>query len=375
MVTNSGVKRSSASLRTKVLVIGGGPAGSTAARVLAENNVDTVLVEKDFSFVKPCGGGIPSGAFEELDLPYAPVKKQIRKIKMVSPSGRTVEVNLKGGFIAMVERGQFDSILRQKAEDAGAELLQGRFRRFLEIGRQIISEVIVGDSPVRITSDYVIAADGINSRALVSAGVTPPMACYVITQRLESPLTDSCEFWFGSEHAPGFYSWVFPHGEYVSTGTGGFRIKGLRALHENFLKRRQLPAGDSLRGYKVPLWGSNVFNKGRILFAGDAAGQVMPLTFEGIYYAMKAAQFAAEAVIRDKPSEYKKLWKKRFHTRFSLMKRLWRYFLKDDASMEKFVSICERPYVQEASMRLWLNKKADKGALLSYINIFRKFIV
>ena len=62
-------------LRTKVLIIGGGPAGSTAARFLAKEGIDTILLERNFSFVKPCGGGIPDAAFDELGIPRNIIKK------------------------------------------------------------------------------------------------------------------------------------------------------------------------------------------------------------------------------------------------------------------------------------------------------------
>lgn len=92
-------------MRTKVLVIGGGPAGATAAGVLSRAGVETVLIEKNLSYVKPCGGAIPSGALKELEIPERLVKKKIKKIKLFSPSGQSVEADLKAGFIAIVNRG------------------------------------------------------------------------------------------------------------------------------------------------------------------------------------------------------------------------------------------------------------------------------
>lgn len=221
-----------------------------------------------------------------------------------------------------------------------------------------------------------MAADGVNSRALHSMGMSPPQAVYTLSQRMDASV-DACEFWFGSSHAPNFYSWLFPAGDGIFAGTAGYEAATAtpgKALLKNFLKRRGLSSEGQPRGYRMPLWQRRPLRKGRVLFAGDCAGHVMPLTFEGIYYAMKSARFAAEALINGRPSEYEKLWQSRFQRRFSFARRLWAYFFKDDASMERFISFLRLPSVQEACMRLWLQKSTEGGSLLSFMNVFRKFI-
>ncbi|GBE36524.1 hypothetical protein BMS3Bbin07_00671 [bacterium BMS3Bbin07] len=129
-----------------------------------------------------------------------------------------------------------------------------------------------------------------------------------------------------------------------------------------------------MRGYKVPLWKNGLYNMGNILFVGDSATQVMPFTYEGIYYAMKSGEFAAEAIINNRLSLYRKLWRKRFLSRFMLMRTLESVFLRNDAGAERLFDMFSRTDVQEASMRLWLRKDAGRGSLLSYVNLFRKFL-
>lgn len=361
-------------MRARVLVIGGGPAGSTAARVLSERGVETVLVERDFSFAKPCGGGIPSGAFGELGIPEGVIKRKIRQVKLVSPSEKAAEMDLGDGFIGIVDRGQFDSSMREMARASGALLLEGSFRRFLEVGKAITSEITRDGKAVSIRSDYVIAADGINSRALASLGIRPPKALYTLTTKVDAAAVDCCEFWLGFSHAPWFYSWVFPRQKGITAGTGGFEARKARGWLKGFLRKRRLPSNGAVRGYRIPVWGEPLFSKGRILFAGDAAGQVMPMTFEGIYYGMSSALYAAEAVIREAPAQYERLWRKKFFKKYFLMKKLWDYFFRDDASMEELVSLCRRPVVQEGFIRLLMDKKVGRGGMLSLFNIFRKFM-
>lgn len=361
-------------IRTRVLVIGGGPAGSTAARFLAKNNIETLLIDRDTSFVKPCGGGIPSSALEELGVAGYHVKNHVDTVKIVSPNGDILNMKLNGGSIDIVERGDFDSFLRNEAVKSGARFLEAEFRDFENSGKTIVSEVMIEDKKTIIHSDYVIAADGVNSRARAALNIKPAQSFITLSEKIKGENTDFCEFWFGSIHAPQFYSWVFPQKDGISAGTGSFYNNHIKALWHRFAERRGLKTGGSLRGYKIPLWDGQLYYKGRILFAGDSAGQVMPLSCEGIYYAMKSGEFAATAIIEGKIGEYKKLWEKRFHKRFLLMKHLWRYFLKNDNNTEQLVQLHKRPEVQEASMRLWLRKDMNKGSLLSYIKIFKGFL-
>lgn len=358
----------------QVLVIGGGPAGSVAARTLAQHDIDTILIERNLAFRKPCGGGIPSPAFEELSLPEETIKKRVDRMRIVSPKGNILDIPLKGGFIAIVDRQEFDSVLRQEAKMAGVKIIEGEFIGFKDTGRQVTSEVMIKGEKTFIASDFVIAADGVNSRTRISAGLGPIPSFITVSKKIDGN-TDLCEFWLGSDHAPHLYSWVFPSANGLSVGTGVIGGGNVNVIMNRFLQKRQLKNNDQIRGYKIPLWEGETFNKGNILFAGDAAGQVMPLSFEGIYYAMKSGELAAEAIIKGKAGDYKRLWKGIFYKRFLLMRLLWEYFLKSDERAEKLVELLKRPELQEASMRLWLRKDMSQKSLLSYIKHFKSFIV
>lgn len=358
-----------------MLVVGGGPAGATAARTLAKEGIDTLFADKNFSFVKPCGGGIPSAAFDELGIPHRLACRYVESVKIVSPNNDALDIKLRGGAIAIVERGVFDSALRRLAEEEGARPLQAEFRRFTDMGKTLSAELMLEGKSLKVIADYVIASDGVNSRVRTATGLNPVASFLTVSEKIKGENTDSCEFWFGASHAPRFYSWVFPQKDSISVGTGAFEPREIRILWQRFLEKRGLAnAHKAVRGYKIPLWQGDLYNKDRIFYAGDAAGQVMPLSYEGIYYAMKSGEFAARAIISGKAGDYKKLWKKRFYKRFILMKQLWEYFLKDDMRAERLVQLHKRPEVQDSSMRLWLKKDLNRGSLLSYINLVRNFL-
>lgn len=392
-------------IRTNVLVIGGGPAGSTAARFLAANGIDTILVERDLSYIKPCGGGIPSTGLQELDIAEEDVtKKKIKNMVIVSPKGERVEVELTGGHLCITERGSFDVKLREMAQKKGACIIEAEFLRFEGIDKNIVSVVKkrTTSEEFKIKSDYVIASDGITFRVGSSIKHDRPDCLYTISAHIKPPEPqkiedflgtsclslqnggrgggDACEFWFGSLHASSFYSWIFPSMGYASIGTGSSNVRELRNLLDRFIMRRfNMPLKDfesqnfltKTRTFKIPQWHGTIFNIKNIIFAGDAAGTVMPITYEGIYYAMKSGEFAARAIIEGRPSVYKKLWNSRFKNRFLLMNKIKNYLFKSDENIEKFVVLHKRPEVQEIAMRLWLRKEQGGGALISYLKFFK----
>lgn len=361
-------------MRSDVAVIGGGPAGAIAAKTLAEGGFEVILIERDLKISKPCGGGIPYTAFREFNIPELLIKKNVEIVDIVSPSGYRLSIELKGGAISIVDRGEFDAFLRGLASKKGATLIEAEFIGFNGIGKSNVNLRLrrKDGEEVELTSRYVIIADGVNSRARHSLGLPPIEKVFTFSAKAEEIINDKCEFWFGSDHAPGFYSWVFP----LSAGTGSRVASGIKERFNYFCKKRGIEP-NNIRGYPIPLWsrrGQFLQYSPNILLAGDAAGLVMPLTFEGIYYAMASGKMTAQAIIEKRPSDYKRLWRDRYLKRFMLMKLLWRYFLRSDSLAEKLVEIHRSSEVQEIAMKLWLRKSVDEESLNSYRAVFKKFI-
>jgi len=362
-------------LNTKVLVVGGGPAGVTAARVLAESGVDVILLKRNLSFVKPCGGGVSLSAFEELGIPKTTIKKEVKNVRIVSPKGERLDMGLRDGNLAIVERGEFERVLRNRAEEQGAEVIEGDFVRIIDDNDKIYRvEARVGDVMTEIAAEYIIAADGVNSRVRTAMGIKPSKSLFTFSERIKEVETGFCELWFGSSHAPGVYSWVFPATDGISAGTGSFEPGEIKVLFGRFKQRRGIIAEGRKRIYRIPIWKGNLYNKGKVIFAGDSAGQVIPLIYEGIYYAMKAGEFAAGAIIEKKVGNYKRRWKARFQKRFTLMDKLRDYFFKDNASAERLVALHRRPEIQELSLRLWIKKDSSMEGFKDYIKLFGKFL-
>ena len=360
-------------LSAKVLVIGGGPAGSAAARLLAARGTEVILLEKNPAFIKPCGGGIALSALHETEIPQTAVKKEVKTIRLISPRGKEIDIALSGSSLAIVERGEFDRTLRLRAEAHGAQILEGEFASLAHRHHYEV-EARTGGKTYQIISEYIIAADGVNSRVRTALGANPVRTLFTASAHLPGLQTDCCEFWFGSSHAPNSYSWVFPATEGSSIGTGTLEQGMIVSLFETFTERIGIQVSERKRIYRIPVWSGDLYNIRNVLFAGDSAGQVMPLTYEGIYYAMKAGELAAASIAEGKANNYKKRWRDKFEKRFMLMDKLGKYFLKDNASAERLVDLHKRRDIQEASLRLWLQKDSRKEGLRDYMRFFRKFL-
>jgi geranylgeranyl diphosphate/geranylgeranyl-bacteriochlorophyllide a reductase len=117
----------------RVAVVGGGPAGGSAAETLAKGGVETILIERKLDNCKPCGGAIPLCMVDEFSLPLDLIDRRVTKMKMISPSNVAVDIGRTLGpdeYIGMVRREVLDAYLRSRAAAAGAEVVNGLFLKF-----------------------------------------------------------------------------------------------------------------------------------------------------------------------------------------------------------------------------------------------------
>ncbi|MGN8129173.1 geranylgeranyl reductase family protein [Paenarthrobacter sp. 22069] len=325
----------------KVLIVGAGPAGSTAAYYLAKAGIDVTVLEKtSFPREKVCGDGLTPRAVREiqkLGLPH-PENDGWRRNKglRLIAGGRTIElpwpeVSDFPQYGLIRTRLGFDEELARHAQAAGATILERHsvtdaLRN--DDGRVTGVRAALLDESGRKTretrefpADVVLAADGNSTRTAVSLGIQKrddrPLGVAVRTY-FTSPRTDDdwMEGWLelpgrDGKLLPG-YGWVFGVGD----GTSNVGL-GILNSSKEFGKLdykqvlREWTAGmpadwgftpdnqvGEIRGAALPMGFNRTphYSPG-LLLLGDAGGMVSPFNGEGISYAMESARFAAEFII------------------------------------------------------------------------------
>jgi len=341
-------------LETDVLVVGGGPAGATTAKYLSESSVDAILVQRNFSFKKPCGGGIRIDAFDEFEIDKTFITKSIETVALVHKELR-VEVDISKTPIAIVDRVAFDMHLREQAQSAGVRLYEAIFINLEIYDDYIISTIKKDDKYIKIKSNYLVAADGVNSKIRKLVNGDEVSASLTNYTDLLSKTYDICEFHFGKEVAGNCYSWAFPHASGSNIGTvvanGGKTIAAL-------LQTLNIQEKSKILGYKIPHFKDTIFYKRRVFFVGDSASQVLPFTYEGIYYAMSSAKILADVISnKEAPQMYEKNWNQKYYKKFNTLLKLQNLFLQSNFMIRIMMAMYENRYIQEQMVEFWLGKR------------------
>jgi len=354
-----------------IVVVGGGPAGSTAARELANFGFSVVLLQKDLSFQKPCGGGVVLSAFDEFDLPKSLITKTIKKIRLISPKLQKVDVDISSHPLAIVDRLEFDSTLRELAKNSGANLIEAKAYK-LQIEDSSIKVFAKNrQDEYLIRANYIIAADGVHSTIRKLHLNEKTDTILTLYTDINLPTIEHCEFYFGNMIAPKSYAWVFPHAHSLNIGICSNRNLGIQKSMQNFLKRLKIKTESKIKGYPIPNWGKELYYKDRVFYVGDSAAIVSPFTYEGIYYAMKSGHFAAQAIINKNPMLYKEYCQKSFVKKFKFLKYLQAIFLSNDFMAEKMIEFYKNPKFQNSVIGYWSGKKQAVGFWGAITKVFK----
>ncbi len=380
------------------VVVGGGPAGATAATDLARQGHAVMLLDRG-GRIKPCGGAIPPILIEEFCIPDSLLVAKVNSARIVSPTSREVDMPIDGGFVAMVDRDEYDEWLRQRAASAGAERRQGTFKKIeREHGGAALIHYKQKDGTEHVVrARYIIGADGARSevgrQSVPGADRVPYVAAYheIVRSPESNPLHGEeirfnkarCDIYYNGELSPDFYAWVFPHGKTTSVGVGSAN-KGFSLRHAVAELREVtgLKQAETVRreGAPIPLRAMSRWDNGHdVILAGDAAGVVAPASGEGIYYAMHSGRLVAEAVhnaIVCSDAKALKSARKRFmkgHGRvFWMLGMMQKFWYANDKRRERFVSICDDPDVQYLTWQAYMHKRLVKAKPAAHARIFFK---
>lgn len=372
------------------VIVGGGPAGATAAYDLARTGAKIVLLDRA-GRIKPCGGAVPPCLLREFDIPENLLVARARSARIIAPSERAVDMPIDGGFVGMVDRDVFDEWLRARAASAGAERITGSFEtieRDADGCAVVVYRRKEDDRLVRLRTRSVIGADGANSavarKAVPKAGKSKHVFAYHEVVRSPDPGKfdgTRCDIYYQKHLSPDFYGWVFPHGDTASIGVGsahkGFSLRGAVGL---LRAQTGLEGCETIRreGAPIPLKPLKKWDNDRdVVLAGDAAGVVAPASGEGIYYAMYGGRLAADAVksfLISGDARDLQLARKRFMKAhgmvFFILGIMQHFWYSTDKRRERFVAMCEDPDVQKLTWESYMNKKLARKDPLAHVRIF-----
>lgn len=369
-----------------VIVVGAGPAGATAARLLAAWGFSVLLVEKcQLPRYKPCGGVLTKRTIQLLaPLDISPViETWVQRIVVQSPDGETFAVNLPERTVATVMRDRFDTFLVDAALAMGAKLRVGE--RLLKCEQKPEGvEIVTSRGTYRCL--VLIGADGANSVVAQQLGLKPKRKAFSLVAELAP---EAASRWSGDIHlyfplAFSGYAWCFPKAKHLSAGlyTQFPYLQNWREHLYRYLANLELHdclQWRKVHGHFIPTAGKHsVFNRGNVVLVGDAAGVADPFTGEGIPWAIYTGRMASgfvrvflEEGESEALSDYTRAVRKEVlsemaaahwfaHILFTFPQFSFQHFLRREPVLNNFVKLLSG---EESYRELW-GKALRKGLLL-----------
>ena len=284
----------------KVAVLGGGPAGAFAAERLAGAGIETILFDEKLAWEKPCGGGLTYKAWSRYPflIETKTPKKSITRTVLTAPNTKPVTLTLDHPLL-IYSRYDLNNMLLERAQRAGARLEK---TRVLGAERRDNGWSLRTKSG-SLETDYCIIATGARNplrsygTELTANDVMRTLGYYVPGDRESIDL----EFLPRLEG----YIWVFPRCGHLSVGICGKDeiAARLREILDRYMDDHGLPREGAgffshlLPALNTPAWKNNRVSGDGWMAVGDAAGLVDPITGEGLYYALRSGDLAAEALL------------------------------------------------------------------------------
>ena len=298
-----------------IIVVGGGPAGTTAARYAAQEGLSVLLLEKDRDIGVPvrCGEAVTDEGLRIFHEPQERwIKSTIKRLRLIPPSEKAIDLNLQQiGYI--LDRRVFDYDLGEYASQAGAQIVTKAYVTGLIIKNDFVSGVtgIFMGQPFNVESKLVIAADGVESRVGRWAGLKTNIKMKDMESAYQKTISgievdeNRFDIYVSRKWAPGGYLWIFPKGPNIANvglGVSGEYSKEKSAIRylDEFLDSHfpnYSVVAQAAGGVPCARTLKTIVSNG-LMLTGDAARMVNPMTGGGIVSGMRGGLLAAQTAVK-----------------------------------------------------------------------------
>lgn len=327
-------------------------------------------------------------------------------MKLISPSNREVDIGqtlAPNEFIGMTRREVLDAYLRDRAISYGAKAINALVTE-IEVpsnndGKYKINyNNVEGNTQESLEVDYIIGADGANSRVAKAMGAGEYNYAIAFQERIKIPedkmkfYEELAEMYVGDDVSPDFYGWVFPKYDHVGVGTGTVVNRPAIKQYQKAMRDR---AASKIEGGKIIKVEAHPIPEhmrprrvvDRAALVGDAAGYVTKCSGEGIYFAAKSGRMAGQAVSKvvsqtgklpdeqQMEREYLKPYDSLYGPTYTVLDVLQRVFFSSNAAREAFVELCRSEYVQRVTFNSYLYKKVQGNNPLQDLKLLLDTVV
>ena len=283
-----------------VAVLGGGPAGATAAERLARAGLKTIILDEKLAWEKPCGGGITYKAYSQY--PYLiendTPKRLVSDTLIAAPKSGAFKMELTRPLV-IYSRMDLNGMLLERAAAVGTDIIK---ERVLALERTS-SGWLIRTRAGRMNADYCVIATGArNTLREVGTQYTAQDTMYALGYWVPSDQSHiDIQFLPNLEG----YIWVFPRAGHLSVGICGKSESAqcLRSRLERYMDERAICRKEAkFYGHMLPALESRGWRNNRLagdgwIAVGDAGGLVDPITGEGLYYAVRSGDLASQIIL------------------------------------------------------------------------------
>lgn len=290
----------------KVAVLGGGPSGAFAAEKLAAAGIQTTVFDEKLAWEKPCGGGLTWKAYSQYPFlkDCATPKKIVTQSTLTAPGCKPANLKLDHPIL-IYSRYELNGMLLDRAQAAGAQLER---TRVLGAERTQNGWSIRTKNGVAEADFCIMAAGARNPLKTLGTELTPGDSMTALGYFVPSD-REHIDIQFFDDLAG--YIWIFPRCGHLSVGICGKEpAQSLRKRLDRYMAEQGIStAGATYYGHVLPslesrTWKTNRIAGDRWMAIGDSAGLVDPITGEGLYYAMRSGDLAADAIINEEFDSY-----------------------------------------------------------------------